>query len=71
MSHKMKIKNKFIYEFDVKEKFTKTNKIKFAVNLFSNFLNYYHKMNIKKNPSFNLLHLKSYTKIKNIFLFMP
>lgn len=62
---KTKIKNKFIYEFEVKQEFTKINKIKFAILLFTKFLHYYLKMNIKKNSKATLLHLKSYKKIES------
>jgi hypothetical protein len=65
MSTKLSIKNKFIYEFDVKEKYTKTQKIEFSVKLFTNFLKYYHKINREINPSLTLLTLKSYKKIES------
>ena len=43
-----KIKNKFIYEFEVTNKLTKTQKIEYSLKLFNIFLHFYLKMNKKK-----------------------
>ena len=60
-----KIKKKFIYEFEVTNKLTKPQKIEYSLKLFNIFLNFYLKMNKKKNSKAKLLHLKTYKKTES------